>query len=654
MKLLYATLLLLGFSLPVVLGQNTRIDSLKHLLAHIHQDTSRVLLLSELGYAYTFISSDSSMMLAQQALTLAQRIHFVKGEGQALGALGLALRERGELPQALDYAFKALEIARATKYRKDEARILGNLGGIYANLGEGRKALNYYKQSKNIYESISDQQGIANAWYYIAIHYMGLKLLDSSRFANQQAYQLAMQLPHSPIMSRVFKNFGEFEEVEGNSLKAMHYYREALRITYLDTDLRSRTSIQVTMADLFNKTLQPDSSLHYAHLALMSSRQANNSSILNVSDVLVRLYKARNNFDSAFKYQEIVRATSDSIFSRKKIQQLQRFTLAQQQRQQAVIDDQKEYQNRIQFYTLLAGLGGLLLLAYVLWRNNQQKQKANVVLEKTLTELKDTQVQLVQREKMASLGELTAGIAHEIQNPLNFVNNFSEVSTELVTELEEEQQKPNRDADLEADLLGDLKQNLQKITLHGGRASAIVKGMLEHSRSATGERLLTDLNVLCDEYLRLAYHGFRAKDKDFNAELKTDFYPHLGSIEVVPQEMGRVLLNLYNNAFYAVQQKRKTASPDYQPTVTINTARVDGHVQIRVGDNGTGIPESVKAKIFQPFFTTKPTGEGTGLGLSLSYDIITKGHGGSLLVQSQEGEGTEFTILLPAAGAVGG
>jgi signal transduction histidine kinase len=248
---------------------------------------------------------------------------------------------------------------------------------------------------------------------------------------------------------------------------------------------------------------------------------------------------------------------------------------------------------------------------------------------------------------MASLGELTVGIAHEIQNPLNFVNNFSEVSAELVTELEEEQQKPHRDTELEAEILGDLKQNLQKITHHGGRASAIVKGMLEHSRTGTGEKRPTDLNTMADEYLKIAYHGLRAKDKDFNVELKTDFARDLGKMEIMPQEIGRVLLNLYNNAFYAVQQRQKIAPNGYQPMVTVSTKQVNGQVTIRVGDNGTGIPESVRAKIFQPFFTTKPTGEGTGLGLSLSYDIVTKGHGGTLDVTSAAGEGATFTIIIP-------
>jgi two-component system NtrC family sensor kinase len=268
-------------------------------------------------------------------------------------------------------------------------------------------------------------------------------------------------------------------------------------------------------------------------------------------------------------------------------------------------------------------------------------------LRTTLSELRTTQAQLVQSEKMASLGELTAGIAHEIQNPLNFVNNFADVSAELLTELEEEQQKTERDLELEAELLTDLKQNLLKISQHGGRAASIVRGMLEHSRTSSGERTLTDLNQLADEYLRLAYHGLRAKDKSFNATLQPDFDPALPLIEVISQDLGRVLLNLLNNAFYAVRQRQLRCEAGYAPTVGLRTRVVGAQVEIRVRDNGLGIPEAVLAKIFQPFFTTKPTGEGTGLGLSLSYDIITQGHSGTLAVTSEEGNFTEFVISLP-------
>jgi signal transduction histidine kinase len=273
----------------------------------------------------------------------------------------------------------------------------------------------------------------------------------------------------------------------------------------------------------------------------------------------------------------------------------------------------------------------------------------NLTLEKQVkertAELIASQNQLIQSEKLASLGELTAGIAHEIQNPLNFVNNFSEVSSELVTEMNLELDKG--DITEAKAISDDLKQNLEKITLHGKRASSIVKGMLEHSRTSTGEKELTDINALSDEYLRLAYHGLRAKDSCFNADFKTDFDENLPKIEVIPQDIGRVLLNLINNAFYAcAERSRSTVKSEDKPLVVVSTKKVDNQVIISVKDNGTGMTDDVKAKIFQPFFTTKPTGQGTGLGLSLAYDIITKGHRGTIEVETNEGKGTEFIITL--------
>lgn len=272
------------------------------------------------------------------------------------------------------------------------------------------------------------------------------------------------------------------------------------------------------------------------------------------------------------------------------------------------------------------------------------KQKEE--LQEIVKELKSTQNQLIQSEKMASLGELTAGIAHEIQNPLNFVNNFSEVSMELVDEMEEELNKGDT-AEAIA-IATDIKQNLEKIRHHGQRADGIVKGMLQHSRASSGQKEPTDINVLADEYLRLAYHGLRAKDKSFNAELVTNFDLAIPKVNMVPQDIGRVLLNLFTNAFYAVQQKQKAAGPEFKPTVEVSTLSGKKSITVTVKDNGTGIPEHIKDKIMQPFFTTKPTGEGTGLGLSMSYDIVVKAHGGTIEINTKEGQYTEFVVKIPA------
>ena len=268
-------------------------------------------------------------------------------------------------------------------------------------------------------------------------------------------------------------------------------------------------------------------------------------------------------------------------------------------------------------------------------------------LEQTLSNLKITQSQLIQSEKMASLGELTAGIAHEIQNPLNFVNNFAEVNLELIEELKSEKSKvkSERDEQLEDELLNNIAENEQKIIHHGKRADAIVKGMLQHSRSSNSIKEPTDINALADEYLRLAYHGLRAKDKSFNATLKTDFDETIGNINIIPQDIGRVLLNLYNNAFYALGEKKKQTGNNYEPLISVSTKKINGKVEICIKDNGNGIPQKIIDKIFQPFFTTKPTGQGTGLGLSLSYDII-KAHGGEIKVETKDGEGSEFIIKL--------
>jgi len=295
----------------------------------------------------------------------------------------------------------------------------------------------------------------------------------------------------------------------------------------------------------------------------------------------------------------------------------------------------------------------LLLIVAGIYNRFQTKRKANLVLEETLSNLKSTQSQLIQSEKMASLGELTAGIAHEIQNPLNFVNNFSEINTELIQEMQEEADKGNME-EVKA-IAKDIAANEQKINHHGKRADAIVKGMLQHSRSSNGTKEPTDINALADEYLRLSYHGLRAKDKSFNATLKTDFDETIGKINVVPQDIGRVILNLITNAFYTVDARRRylkgfenlSGLDSYEPTVSISTKKINGEIRISVKDNGSGIPEEIRAKIFQPFFTTKPAGDGTGLGLSMSYEIITKGHGGELHVETIEGEGSTFVIHLP-------
>ena len=331
------------------------------------------------------------------------------------------------------------------------------------------------------------------------------------------------------------------------------------------------------------------------------------------------------------------------MLSVKNDREIQSIGFNEQLKQEKLASEQAKYKNRIQLYATIAGLFALLLITAILWKNYKRQQIAKIKIEKAYTELKSTQQQLIQSEKMASLGELTAGIAHEIQNPLNFVNNFSEVNKELIAEMKTEIEKGNLE---EVKFIAeDIEANPEKINHHGKRADSIVKGMLQHSRSSSSVKEPTEINALADEYLRLSYHGLRAKDNSFNATMKTDFDESIGNINIIPQDIGRVLLNLYNNAFYAVDEKKKLQGDIYDPIVSISTKKSGDKILISVKDNGNGVPQKVLDKIFQPFFTTKPTGQGTGLGLSLSYDIV-KAHGGEIKVESMVGEYSEFTVSL--------
>jgi len=369
-------------------------------------------------------------------------------------------------------------------------------------------------------------------------------------------------------------------------------------------------------------------------------------------------YYENKNADSTIKYLKIFMRGNDVMNSTRVTQQLQSISFEEEQRKIEIQRAEKEFQDKVTFYSLMGGLGLLLLIAGFIYRTslarkrtNSQLQEKNIQIEKTLNELKSTQSQLIQSEKMASLGELTAGIAHEIQNPLNFVNNFSEVNKELINEMRTEIEAGHfEDA---KSIAKDIADNEDKIVFHGKRADGIVKSMLQHSRSSSGKKEPTNINALADEYLRLAYHGLRAKDKTFNAAMKTDFDETVGSVDIIAQDMGRVILNLITNAFYAVtEKKQQSAGEGYEPTVTVSTKRKPASgagrdvVEIRVTDNGNGIPKSILDKIYQPFFTTKPTGRGTGLGLSMSYDIVTNAHGGQLKVETQPGVGTSFIIIL--------
>ena len=487
--------------------------------------------------------------------------------------------------------------------------------------------------------------------------YLETGKLDSALFYENQAEEIARKSGREKYLSGILLYKAMIYLQQGDTTKALSHFFEGIRSGAEQNNLDGLVRGYRDLARYYVAKENRDSSLYYAMKQLDISKRLGGVSALGYHigvsyESLYLVYQLRNQFDSAYKYLALTQRTNDSI-NRSKIESLaefQKLTLNEQQRLQNAEKEKVIYQNKVRTWFMLAGIGVLLLLAIIFYRNNRQKNKAKIKIEKAYDNLKSTQQQLIHSEKMASLGELTAGIAHEIQNPLNFVNNFSEVSNELVDEMNNELSKGDID---EAKLIaGDIKQNLEKINHHGKRADAIVKGMLQHSRSSNGQKESTDINALADEYLRLAYHGLKAKDRAFDVNVKTDFDNSMNKINVIPQDIGRVILNLINNAFYAVDEKKKHTSANaaqngFEPTVFVSTKKNNGNVEIRVRDNGNGIPQKVVDKIFQPFFTTKPTGQGTGLGLSLSYDIV-KAHGGELKVETKEGEGALFILQIPS------
>jgi signal transduction histidine kinase len=482
--------------------------------------------------------------------------------------------------------------------------------------------------------------------------YINLNRIDSALIFETSARDMAIKTGQKKYLGYILDCLGDIALKKGDKAKAKQLYYEGVHSATEQNNIASQIWNYQKLTNVYLAESEKDSSFYFAAkmLETLKTLGPTTSRYVNIGiayEELYYSYKLRKQLDSAFKYAGLALVTKDSINKARvaSLAQFQSLSFGEQLRLQDLEKEKVIIQGRTRTYALLAGLGVCLIIAMILYRNNMQKHKANKVLESTLTNLKNTQTQLIQTEKMASLGELTAGIAHEIQNPLNFVNNFSEVSIELLTEMENELN--NGDKQEAIAIAEDVKRNLEKINHHGKRADFIVKGMLQHSRTSTGEKQPTNINVLADEFLKLSYHGLRAKDKSFNAELITHFDESLPKINVVQQDMGRVMLNLFNNAFYAVNQKAKTAEADYKPVVTVTTSTENGKVIIKIKDNGNGIPDSIKDKIMQPFFTTKPTGEGTGLGLSLTYDMVAKGHRGKIDINTKEGEYTEFKVVLP-------
>jgi len=679
MKLVFTSIFFILFT--SARAQPPDIDSLRKEVSFSKNDSVKLFLYTMLAEVYNEIRPDSSLYFAEKLLTLSRKFMFRLNEADALQQKAYALLNMGDYPGSLKTYLAGLAIAEdpesernilPEKFRIQNrflrspvtahtlrlvmlSRIYHYIGILYGTTNDkSKRELYYYLRAKKITEETGNRSALCTIYSTMGRAYLSFKNTDSALFCEQKAYDLAIETDNKKYLGSILLNFGRIQTALKNKLLAIAYYQKAIDASFKFGYLRGVVASNLYLAELYKDSGKNDSIFRCIYAALEVAKFQNIPSLLLRSyNALAGFYSSTNNTDSIVKYQRLIIKMNDSVFTIKQAQLFENIDFDEEKRQEDQISQQTQYLNSIKISVLVAALAIFFLLAFILYRNNRQKQKANFLLtrqkekiENALSELKNTQDQLIRSEKMASLGELTAGIAHEIQNPLNFVNNFSDINRELVDELTAELATGNTQSAKEiADNIGD---NEQKINHHGKRADAIVKGMLQHSRTSSGQKELTDINALCDEYLRLAYHGVRAKDKSFNSEIKTKFDDSIEKINVVPQEIGRVFLNLLNNAFYAVNEKTKAAGTgdEYKPAVTISTKKVGDKMLISVADNGNGIPQKNLDKIFQPFFTTKPTGQGTGLGLSIAYDIV-KAHGGEIKVETKEGEGSEFIIRLP-------
>ena len=642
-------------------------DSLRKVFFNGKNDSVRYEAAIRLYDYYEELNRDSAFFYGDQSVLISRRNNKRLNEAYSLSRKAYQELNMGRFAEALHSlldAFAISENVENEKYywsahplRQESQKRLYALScthHIFAILMRETRNMEqqlfHFREAKRIAVEINSPARSLLGSLNLGRIYLETGKFDSALFYENQAEEIARKSGREKYLSGILLHKGMIYMKQGDTINALSHFYEGIRSGAEQNNLDGLVRGYRDLARYYVLKHNTDSSLYYAMKQLDISKRLGGVSAfgyhIGVSyESLYLVYQLRNQFDSAHKYLALAQRTNDSI-NQSKIESLaefQKLTLNEQQRLQNVEKEKVVYQNKIRTWFLLAGIGVLLLLAIIFYRNNRQKHKAKIKIEQAYDNLKATQQQLIQSEKMASLGELTAGIAHEIQNPLNFVNNFSDVNEELLTEMKDELSKGKIEAAIA--LANDAIENQKKINHHGKRADGIVKNMLQHSRSSSGVKEPTDINALADEYLRLAYHGLRAKEKSFNAQIKTDFDNSIGNVNIVPQDIGRVVLNLINNAFYAVSEKQNHNLNGYVPTVSVSTKKINGTVEVKVADNGNGIPEKVLDKIFQPFFTTKPTGQGTGLGLSLSYDIV-KAHGGEIKVNTKEGEGSEFIIQL--------
>jgi signal transduction histidine kinase len=628
------------------------------LLAPLKDTTGLGYVYSGYGMMYGMQSKyDSAIWYYEKAIKLAQLTGDRMLLNKAYQNIAISYQMQSNYPQALTYLQRALRFSDSMQDFNSMAYISMNMGLTYKSMGDTIRAERMLLNSV----SLAQKAGVKNVELYAysnlaSLYETGLKFQRSYEYAIKAA-TLGGEVGDHGIKAASLSKAASSLAQQRRFVDAEELNRKAIIIADSSRQPLNIFQAYSTMGSILKLQGKYSEAIPYLEKAFNALKEADiyEEGVGQGYFDLSESYEKAGDFQNALAAYKLYAQIADSIRSRENVRKATELAMNyefERKQQAAKTEQQKaaEYARTRQL-VLTIGLAIMLVVAMVAFYAFRNKKKANAILkqqkeeiEKTLAELRVTQSQLIQSEKMASLGELTAGIAHEIQNPLNFVNNFSEVTIELAEDMKQELLSGNASDAIK--ISDDIQQNLEKIIHHGQRADAIVKGMLLHSRTSTGQKEPVDINAMVDEYLRLSYHGLRAKDKSFNAMLQTDFDKRLGKINIIPQDIGRVLLNLFNNAFYSVNEKKKIYNYEYEPVVTVSTKRMKDTVEICVKDNGLGIPQNAMNKIFQPFYTTKPTGVGTGLGLSISYDIITKEHGGELKVETREGEYAEFIIQL--------
>ncbi|MBD0287617.1 MAG: tetratricopeptide repeat protein [Flavisolibacter sp.] len=650
-----------------------QVDSLKKVLTSSANDTVKMYVNRQIGMYYQEINRMTALGYFEEMLKLARKTKQKVWEAEALSRNGYVSCLIQNYSGGLKFLLLAKNLASKKSLEKEmsnpgllsrknsafDARmtilsdITNHLGLVHYFSGEYSKALEYHRNVKKINEILNDDALTSLSFLNMGEAYFRLGQLDSAETAFNNSIYYSDKSGYKKYKGLTLYDIGKLYEMRNDDEEAKKYYRLSVK-TNIETESPDFEGMAYqALADISENNGDIDSVFYFSRQALKIYQTINDTlGLIAAYSSLSSAFDAANQTDSAYYNLKKAIILKDGLNKEGRIRNFQLAGFNEQMKLEEQKAEQLRTITRIRTYSFIAGITVLLFMTGIFYRNYRRQRKDKNTIEQALSNLRATQSQLIQSEKMASLGELTAGIAHEIQNPLNFVNNFSEVNLELIEEVKSEKLKvkSKKEEDGELEILNDIEENTRKIAHHGKRADAIVKSMLQHSRKTSGEKEPTDINALVDEYLRLSYHGFRAKDKSFNAVVETHFDPVVGKINIVGQDIGRVLLNLFNNAFYAVSEKKKNQDESYEPLIQVTTQLIPpsggGGAVISVKDNGTGIPEKVLDKIFQPFFTTKPTGKGTGLGLSLSYDIITKGHGGEMRVETRDGEGSEFIIVL--------